>query len=87
MFGGGYGLSDSYLIRGLPMRFLRDGLPDGPTFVGYRRTLADVASIEVLKGPGSALYGRAEAGGSVNITTLKPADALSARAEASVGRR
>ena len=72
-FGGGYGLADNYTIRGLPMRFLRDGLPDGPTFVGYRRTLADVDSVEVLKGPGSALYGRAEAGGSVNLTTLAPA--------------
>ena len=86
VFGGGYGLSDNYLIRGLPMRFLRDGLPDGPTFVGYRRTLADVASIEVLKGPGSALYGRAEAGGSVNLTTLAPLDEFGARGEASVGR-
>ncbi len=86
VFGGGYGLSDNYLIRGLPMRFLRDGLPDGPTFVGYRRTLADVASIEVLKGPGSALYGRAEAGGSVNIATLAPLDRFGARGEASVGR-
>ena len=86
VFGGGYGLSDNYLIRGLPMRFLRDGLPDGPTFVGYRRTLADVASIEVLKGPGSALYGRAEAGGSVNLSTLAPLDRLGARGEASIGR-
>lgn len=86
VFGGGYGLADNYLIRGLPMRFLRDGLPDGPTFVGYRRTLADVASIEVLKGPGSALYGRAEAGGSVNISTLAPLDRFGARGEASVAR-
>ena len=86
VFGGGYGLADNYVIRGLPMRFLRDGLPDGPTFVGYRRTLADVASIEVLKGPGSALYGRAEAGGSVNIVTLAPVDTPSARIEGSLGR-
>ena len=71
-YGGGYGLADNYVIRGLPMRFLRDGLADGPSFMGYRRTLADVASVEVLKGPGSALYGRAEAGGSVNLTTPRP---------------
>ncbi len=70
--GGTHGFGDNYVIRGLPMRFLRDGLPDGPTSVGYRRTLADVASIEILKGPGSALYGRAEAGGSVNLTTRAP---------------
>jgi len=46
-FGGGYGFADNYVIRGLPMRFLRDGLPDGATFNGYKRTLADVAAIEV----------------------------------------
>ncbi|EWS96904.1 hypothetical protein BG00_15305 [Pseudoalteromonas sp. SCSIO_11900] len=28
--------------------------------------------IEVLKGPGSALYGRSEPGGTVNIVTKKP---------------
>ena len=85
-FGGGYGLADNYVIRGLAMRFLRDGLPDGPTFMGYRRTLADVQSIEVLKGPGSALYGRAEAGGSVNITTKAPLDHFAAEAIASYSR-
>ncbi|HTI31225.1 MAG TPA: TonB-dependent siderophore receptor [Sphingomonas sp.] len=85
-FGGGYGLADNYVIRGLPMRFLRDGLPDGNSFNGYRRTLADVAQIEVLKGPGSALYGRAEAGGSVNITTKAPETAFSVYSLASYGR-
>ena len=85
-FGGGYGLADNYVVRGLPLRFLRDGLPDGNTFNGYRRTLADVASIEVLKGPGSALYGRAEAGGSVNLTTRAPDDAFALVAQASYGR-
>ena len=66
VLGGGYGFGDNYVIRGLPVRFLRDGLPDGSTNNGYHRTLADVASVEVLKGPGSALYGRAEGGGSIN---------------------
>ena len=84
-FGGGYGFGDNYVIRGLPMRFLRDGLPDGPATVGYHRTLADVASIEVLKGPGSALYGRAEAGGSVNLTSLAPERVVAVRGAASYG--
>lgn len=85
-FGGGYGLADNYVIRGLPMRFLRDGLPDGSTFNGYKRTLADIASIEVLKGPGSAVYGRGEGGGSVNIVTRMPDDQLSFDGVASYGR-
>lgn len=84
-FGGAYGFGDNFVIRGLPMRFLRDGLPDGPTTVGYHRTLADVASVEVLKGPGSALYGRAEAGGSVNLTSLAPGNTWAANALASYG--
>lgn len=85
-FAGGYGVADNYLVRGLPVRFLRDGLPDGPSFMGYRRTLADIASVEVLKGPGSALYGRAEAGGSVNLSTLQPEARPALAAEASYGR-
>ena len=84
-FGGGYGFGDNFVIRGLPMRFLRDGLPDGPTTVGYHRTLADVTSVEVLKGPGSALYGRAEAGGSVNLTSRAPADVWGVTGLASYG--
>lgn len=84
-FAGGYGIADNYLIRGLPMRFLRDGLPDGPSFMGYRRTLADVSAVEVLKGPGSALYGRAEAGGSVNLITRAPLDHWAGELAGSVG--
>jgi iron complex outermembrane receptor protein len=86
-FAGGYGVADNYLIRGLPMRFLRDGLPDGPSFMGYRRSLADIQTLEVLKGPGSALYGRAEAGGSVNLVTRAPLDQWAGEVAASYGSR
>ncbi len=85
-FGGGYGFGDNFVVRGLPLRFLRDGLPDGSTNNGYHRTLADVASVAVLKGPGSALYGRAEAGGSVNVTTRAPETEWGANGLASYGR-
>ncbi|SDC87906.1 TonB-dependent Receptor Plug Domain [Cupriavidus sp. YR651] len=54
---GGYGFANNYTIRGLAMRFLRDGYLDGPSQNGYYRTMYDVDRIEVLKGPGSALYG------------------------------
>jgi iron complex outermembrane recepter protein len=87
VFAGGYGVADNYLIRGLPMRFLRDGLPDGPSFMGYRRSLADVSVLEVLKGPGSALYGRAEAGGSVNLITKAPQDEWAGEVGGSIGSR
>lgn len=86
VFAGGYGLADNYVIRGLPMRFLRDGLPDGASFNGYRRTLYDIATIEVLKGPGSAVYGRGEAGGTVNAVSRTPGNDWSFDALASYGR-
>lgn len=83
--GGGYGFADSYTIRGLNMRFLRDGFADGAAFNGYMRTMTDVESVEVLKGPGSALYGRNEPGGAINITTKKPQETMHASAEAMAG--
>jgi iron complex outermembrane receptor protein len=67
-----YGFFNNYNIRGLRMRFLRDGIPDGPTTNGYARTLTDVDRVEVLKGPGSAIYGSSEPGGSINLVS-KPA--------------
>lgn len=72
VMAGGYGFANRYLIRGLSQRFLRDGLTDGPSMNGYFRTLWDVETLEVLKGPGSAVYGRGEPGGNVNVVTKKP---------------
>lgn len=64
-----YGFNDVYNIRGLRPKFLRDGMPDGPTINGYLRTLSDVERVEVLKGPGSALYGSSEPGGTINLVS------------------
>ena len=67
-----YGFFNNYVIRGLNMNFLRDGIPDGSTVNGYARSLVDVEKVEVLKGPGSALYGSGSPGGSVNLVTKTP---------------
>lgn len=67
-----YGFFNNYLIRGLNMNFLRDGVPDGSTINGYARSLVDVEQVEVLKGPGSALYGSGAPGGSVNLVSKQP---------------
>ncbi|GAB7542369.1 TonB-dependent receptor [Cupriavidus sp. 8B] len=72
LLAGGYGFANNYTIRGLGMRFLRDGYLDGPTQNGYYRTMYDVDRIEVLKGPGSALYGSGQPGGTVNVVTKAP---------------
>ena len=71
------GLWDSFAIRGfagdenLPSGYLVNGFSAGRGYSG-RRDTSNVDSIEVLKGPGSALYGRSEPGGTINIITKKP---------------
>lgn len=70
--GGSYGFGNTYLIRGLTNSFTRDGVPDSQNFNGYFRTLIDVDSIEILKGPGSSLYGSSSPGGTINLVTKKP---------------
>ena len=72
LMAGGYGFADNYTVRGLAMRFLRDGLPDGTSQNGYARSMFDVDRIEVLKGPGSALYGSGQPGGTVNVVSKAP---------------
>jgi iron complex outermembrane receptor protein len=71
------GLWDSFAIRGFagdentPSGYLVNGFSGGRGFSG-RRDTSNISSIEVLKGPGSALYGRGEPGGTINIVTKKP---------------
>jgi iron complex outermembrane receptor protein len=71
------GLWDSFAIRGFagdentPSGYLVNGFNAGRGFSG-RRDASNIERIEVLKGPGSALYGRAEPGGTINIVTKKP---------------
>lgn len=72
LMAGGYGFANSYTSRGLPLSFLRDSMPDGSAQNSYFRTMYDVERIEVLKGPGSALFGVANPGGSINVITKKP---------------
>ena len=71
------GLWDAYAIRGfagdenVPSGYLVNGFNWGRGFVGPR-DMSDVERIEVVKGPDSALFGRGEPGGTVNIVTKKP---------------
>ncbi|MFS2025823.1 TonB-dependent siderophore receptor [Massilia sp. CT11-137] len=71
------GLWDSYAMRGFTgdPNFGSDYMVNGfSSSRGYNglRDVADTQSIEILKGPASALYGRGEPGGTVNIVTKKP---------------
>ncbi len=80
---GGY--FDHQLIRGLNATYTREGLSDGPTFMGYTRSLADVEQIEIFKGPGSALFGSAGGGGTINLTMKKPKKNLATIGDFSLG--
>ncbi len=71
------GLWNSFSIRGfsgdinLPSGFLVNGFNAGRGF-GGPRDLVGIESVEVLKGPRSALFGRGEPGGTVNMVTKRP---------------
>jgi iron complex outermembrane receptor protein len=67
-----YSFFDRYLIRGMDARIYTDGFSDGDQFNGYPHSLNGVQQIEVLKGPGSALFGSTTPGGSVNIVHFLP---------------
>ncbi len=71
------GLWDSYSMRGFTgdPNFGSDYMVNGfSSSRGYNgmRDIAGTQSVEILKGPASALYGRGEPGGTVNILTKKP---------------
>ena len=71
------GLWNAFSVRGfagdinLPSGFLVNGFNAGRGFAGPR-DLAGIESVEVLKGPRSALFGRGEPGGTVNLVTKRP---------------
>ncbi len=85
------GLWNAFSVRGfagdinLPSGFLVNGFNAGRGFAGPR-DLAGIESVEVLKGPRSALFGRGEPGGTVNLVTKRPQFETSADLRASYGR-
>lgn len=71
------GLWNSFAIRGfvgdenLPSNYLVNGFNAGRGF-GGPRDLSGVESVDVLKGPRAALFGRGEPGGTINLVTKRP---------------
>jgi len=71
------GLWNSFAIRGfagdinLPGGYLLNGFNAGRGFSGPR-DLAAIESVDILKGPRSALFGRGEPAGTVNLVTKRP---------------
>ncbi len=85
------GLWNSFSIRGfsgdinLPSGFLVNGFNAGRGF-GGPRDIVGIESVEVLKGPRSALFGRGEPGGTVNLVTKRPSFETQGDLRATVGR-
>lgn len=66
--------ASGFEIRGFPTyQYYLDGVRVSPDIHhdGFR-DLADIDSIEILKGPASLLYGRTEPGGLINVMTKQP---------------
>lgn len=85
------GLWNSFSVRGfagdinLPSGFLVNGFNAGRGFAGPR-DLVGVESVEVLKGPRSALFGRGEPGGTINLVTKRPQFESRGEVRATLGR-
>jgi iron complex outermembrane receptor protein len=67
-----YGFFDRFTIRGMDARIYEDNFPDGDQSNGLPHSLNGVDHIEVLKGPGSALFGTSTPGGTINIVHFLP---------------
>ncbi|CAN2535587.1 Metal-pseudopaline+receptor+CntO [Methylocapsa aurea] len=78
-FGGGTPYGDINLRGFASDVYFRNGFRMGPNGSGIDGIstiqLANISSIEVLKGPGATLYGLLEPGGVVNIVTKEPLNA------------
>lgn len=75
--GNNYGVGDNLIIRGLGANYTYDGMYGGAglgnTF-NPTRSMTNIESIEVLKGPATGLYGIGAAGGVINLVEKKPQD-------------
>jgi iron complex outermembrane receptor protein len=66
------GYYDHFLIRGLNAQIYSDGFSDGDLLGGISHSLNGVERIEILEGPGSALFGSGPPGGTINIVHYTP---------------
>ena len=73
--GNNYGIGDNIVIRGLGANYTYDGMYGGAGLgnsFNPTRSLTNVDSVEVLKGPATGLYGMGSAGGVINFIEKKP---------------
>lgn len=73
--GNNYGVGDNLSIRGLGVNYAYDGMYGGADLANSynpTRSMTNVESVEVLKGPATGLYGMGNAGGVINLIEKKP---------------
>jgi iron complex outermembrane recepter protein len=70
------GYYDHFLIRGLNAQVYEDGFSDGDELSGISHSLNGVKQIEILEGPGSALFGSGPPGGTINLVHYDPSPDL-----------
>jgi iron complex outermembrane receptor protein len=63
---------DMFLIRGLNAQFYNDGFREGDQLGGFSHMLNGVKQVEILEGPGSALFGSGPPGGTINVVHYTP---------------
>lgn len=86
--GNNYGIGDNLVIRGLSVAYTFDGMYAGADLgnsFNPTRSMTNVESIEVLKGPATGLYGIGGAGGVINLVEKKPQFESAMAVQASVG--
>jgi iron complex outermembrane recepter protein len=66
------GFYDHFLIRGLNATVYSDGFTDGDQLGGVSHSLNGVERVEVLEGPGSALFGSGAPGGTISLVHYTP---------------
>lgn len=81
------GFSNTSMTAMGPMSGISSYYLDGSKVMGVPINMANVQSVEVVKGPASVLYGRSEPGGLVNVVT-KPISSVSELSiEQTIGQR
>jgi iron complex outermembrane recepter protein len=68
------GRSEDFIIRGFTANIFRNGFRDNSFSTRTETELANIDRVEVLKGPASVLFGRAEPSGIINFVTKQPLD-------------
>lgn len=87
--GNNYGIGDNLAIRGLGVNYTYDGMYGGAglgNVFNPTRSLTNVESVEVLKGPATGLYGMGSAGGIINLIEKKPQFAPSHSVDVEIGQ-